>query len=424
MAIKRRAGGNRKGWAALALAGAVALAACEREPERERDETEAPTPEAAPAATLDTPEGLTLTPVAFSDLPGWRGDSVAEALPALRRSCAKLAGWPPDRPVGPGGYAGTVADWRPACAALDDLAEGDGAGLREVLDAYFTPVALTTPEGETGLFTGYYEATLKAARTRGGAYQYPLYAPPKDLVTLDLGRFDPALDGKRIVGRVAGDDFVPYHPRAAIAEGALDGRAKVLLWADDPVDVFFLHVQGSGMAELPGGETQRIGYAASNGRPFTAVGRALIRSGEIPREDMSMQAIRDWLRGHPDKARALMQRNARYIFFREIEGAGPVGALGVALTAGRSLAVDPDFVPLGAPLWLATRAPVPDGGAAPFRRLMVAQDTGKAIQGPIRGDVFFGHGEPALARAGRMKHPGRVWLLLPRRVLDRAAPAS
>jgi len=409
--------------AALALAAAVLLAACDREPER--DKAEAPAEDPAPSVALDTPAGLTLTPVAFSALPGWDSDRVAAALPALQRSCDKLAGRDPGLAMGPKGYAGTVADWKPACAALEDLAAGDGAGLREVLSSYFIPLAMATPEGDQGLFTGYYEATLEAARQRGGPYQYPLYAPPADLVTLDLGRFDRALDGKRIVGRVAGDDFVPYHGREAIAEGALDGRAEVLLWADDPVDVFFLHVQGSGVATLPNGETQRLGYAASNGRAFTAIGRALIRSGAMTSKDVSMQAIRDWLRAHPDQAQALMHRNARYIFFREIDGAGPVGAQGVPLTARRSLAVDPDFVPLGAPLWLETRVPAPDSGdPEPFRRLMVAQDTGKAIQGAIRGDVFFGHGEAALARAGRMKHRGRTWLLLPRRVVDTAAPAS
>ena len=214
---------------------------------------------------------------------------------------------------------------------------------------------------------------------------------------------------------------MPYYSRAKINAGALDGKAEVLLWADDPVDVFFLHVQGSGLAQLPGGATQRIGYAASNGRDFTAIGRELIASGELDGHAMSMQAIRDWLRAHPDRARAVMQRNARYIFFREIDSAGPVGAFGVALTPRRSLAVDPKALPLGAPVWLATTHPVRD---EPLKRLMVAQDTGNAITGTVRGDFFWGHGEKALAKAGRMKEQGRYWLLLPKAVVDSAQPAS
>ena len=406
--------------AAWLLAGVLALSACERE--RERDEAEKETPPEAPATGLATPEDLALVPADFADLPGWSTDRIAAALPALRRTCDKLARRNANAAMGPNGYAGTVADWRPACAALGDLADGDGEGLREVLTAYFTPLSVRGADGAEGLFTGYYEATLNAARTRHGPYQYPLYRKPDDLVRLDLGQFDTALTGKRIVGRVEGQDFVPYDSRRAIARGALSNRAEVLLWADDPVDVFFLHVQGSGVARLPGGETQRVGYAASNGRDFTAIGRALIASGEMDGQDVSMQSIRDWLRAHPDEARALMDRNARYIFFRAIEGAGPIGSFGVPLTARRSLAVDPAFLPLGAPVWLATQEP--GSGNKPFERLMVAQDTGKAIKGAVRGDVFWGHGEAALAKAGRMKHPGRTWLLLPTRVLDRADVTS
>jgi membrane-bound lytic murein transglycosylase A len=238
---------------------------------------------------------------------------------------------------------------------------------------------------------------------------------------VNLGRFRADLQGERIVGRVAEGELVPYYSRAEIDGGALDGRNLELLWATDPVDVFFLHVQGSGRVRLPDGAARRIGFAATNGLDFYAIGRALLDEGQISREQASMQAIRDWLRAHPDRAAEVMQRNARYVFFRWIEGDGPIGSQGVALTPGRSLAVDPAFLPLGVPVFLDTTWP---GSDRPLRRLMVAQDTGGAIKGPIRGDVFWGAGEAALAQAGRMKQDGRLYLLLPKAVAARRSAGS
>ncbi len=407
MRLSRRRAPWRIG-SAVALAAAVAVGACERAPEK-------------PRSALPTPGDVRLVPAAFDDLPGWSRDNVTQARPALRRSCARFDDLPADRRLGPGGYAGRVADWRAACDAVTNVPAGEPGALREALKANFVPFGVAGPEGRSGTFTGYYEATLEAARERGGQYQHPLYAPPKDLIRVELGRFESGLDGERIVGRVEDRRLVPYYSRARIDAGALDGKAEALLWADDPVDVFFLHVQGSGVARLPDGDTQRVGYAASNGRDFTAIGRELIASGELDGGSMSMQAIRDWLRAHPERARELMQRNPRYIFFREIDGAGPVGAFGVALTPKRSLAIDPKALPLGAPVWLATTHPA---NGEPLERLMVAQDTGNAITGTVRGDFFWGHGEKALAKAGRMKQQGRYWLLLPKAVVDRAQPAS
>ena len=206
-----------------------------------------------------------------------------------------------------------------------------------------------------------------------------------------------------------------------IDAGALAGRGLELLWAADPVDAFFLHVQGSGRVIFPDGRVQRVGFAGSNGHSFYAIGRALIEEGIVSREESSMQKIRDWLRANPDKAREVMQRNARYIFFRTIDGDGPIGAQGVPLTPGRSLAVDSSLLPLGVPLWLDTTWPATD---KPLRRLMVAQDVGSAIKGAVRGDFFWGSGEPALEQAGRMKQTGRYYLLLPKPVAERRETAS
>ncbi|MEE8534645.1 MAG: murein transglycosylase A [Kiloniellales bacterium] len=399
----RRGRTGRRAVVGLGLVALFLTAGCERPP---------PEP---------LPDALTLTRVAFNDLPGWREDAVAEALPALRRSCGRLLRAPDERAVGPEALAGTVADWRPACAALDGLPDGDDAALRTSLEAHFEPFLAANNDENEGLFTGYYEAELRGALVPGDGYDVPLYRRPPDLVTAKLGRFRADLAGLSVVGRVEDGALVPYPDRVEIEDGALAGQGLELLWVDDPVDAFFLQVQGSGRVLLPDGSTLRVGFAASNGRTFYAIGRALIEDDKIPRDQVSMQSIRDWLRANPETARAYMRRNPRYIFFRTIEGDGPVGAQGVALTAGRSLAIDPHHLALGLPVWLDTTLP---GGGGPLRRLMVAQDTGGAIKGPVRGDFYWGSGEPALARAGGMKERGVYYILLPKSVAERRDSTS
>ena len=264
----------------------------------------------------------------------------------------------------------------------------------------------------TGLFTGYYEASARGSRVRTGRYDVPLYRRPGDLVSADLGSFSDEFRGRTIAGRVEGNHFVPYDDRHAIADGALAGRGLELLWVDDPVDAFFLEIQGSGRIAMTDGSVVRVGFAAKNGRPYTAIGRVLVDMGAMPKDQVSMQSIRAWLEAHPDKAREVMEQNRAYVFFRELTGDGPVGAEGVALTPGHSLAVDRRYLPLGVPLYLA--ADDADGTLAPVRALTVSQDTGGAIRGAVRGDLFLGWGAEAAARAGRMKLNGRYWMLLPR----------
>jgi membrane-bound lytic murein transglycosylase A len=371
------------------------------------------------------PPQLLLTPVSYAELPGWVEDGQAEALPAFLRSCGRLERQPDARPVGPDGLGGTVADWRPACAAMAQVPDGDHDAARTAIEAHFTPFKARDAGHEhgqdIGLLTGYYEAELNGASFPGGPYQVPIYATPRDLVTVSLGRFRADLKGQRIVGRVEGGRLLPYYSRQEIDDGALGMGDAELLWSDDPVDVFFLHIQGSGRVRMPDGSLRRVGFAASNGLGFTAIGRALLAEGKVPRNQASMQGIRAWLRAHPAEAAEMMQRNARYIFFRWIEGEGPIGAQGVPLTAGRSLAVDPKFLPFGAPLYLDTTWP---GGAKPLRRLVVAQDMGSAIKGPLRGDFFWGSGEAALEQAGRMKQKARFYLLLPKPVAERRKTTS
>ena len=354
--------------------------------------------------------GTALRRIAFSDLPGWRDDTVLQALPALRASCGVLDDKPADAPVGPGAIAGTAGDWRAACRALAGKSEG---ALRLAIETWLVPFAVAGPHGSDGLFTGYYEPELRGSRKRTAAYTVPLYRQPPDLVTIEL-------EGETRVGRMVDGRLQPYHTRTAIDGGALAGRGLELLWLADPIDAFFLQAQGSGRVRLAEGGALRVGYAASNGHPPTIIGRILVERGELSKEAATMQTVRQWLRDHPAEATALMQMNARYIFFRETSGDGPVGSLGVTLTPGRSLAVDPSLMPLGAPLWLDTTYPAgtPEAGL-PLRRLVVAQDTGSAIKGAVRGDIFWGSGEAALRYAGPMKQLGRYYLLLPRTVADR-----
>ncbi len=400
--------------AALSVLALLLISACDDPPTGEVSSP--PSETAVPPAPA-----VVYTPSAFADLPGWTADDQDAALPAIRRSCARLQTLPADRPLVGGGIAGRAGDWQALCREAASLAAGE---LRAWLEQAFVPVAIAAggpadgdgrPKdrlAEEGLFTGYYEPEVRGSRIPVDPYRYPLYARPDDLVTVDLGAFEPDLNGRTLVGRIADGRLVPYYTRAEIDAGALAGRGLELLWLDDPIERFFLHIQGSGRVALADGSVVRVGYAAKNGRPFTAIGRVLLGRGVLERGQATMQGIKRWLAAHPGERDAVLHLNESYIFFRLIEGEGPIGAEGVPLTPGRSLAVDRRFVPLGVPVWIATDHPLL--ASQPFRRLMVAQDTGSAIKGAVRGDIFWGAGEAAALAAGAMSEPGRMWLLLPR----------
>jgi membrane-bound lytic murein transglycosylase A len=387
---------RRAGRAALFLALAFFAACAPRPPEPPK-----PPPEPK----------LTLAPASYGDLAGWERDAVADALPALSRSCTKLMTLPADRALG---VAGTAADWKDPCAALGAVPPGDAAAARRYLETWFRPWAAGDGGAREGLFTGYYEPELRGSLRPAGPFRTPLHRRPPDLVSVDLGDFRENLRGERIAGRVVDGRLKPFEDRAAIAGGAMRGKGLELVWVDDPVDAFFLHIQGSGRVVLDDGAVMRVGFDGQNGHPYVAVGRELIARGALTREEVSMQSIRAWMKANPGEAQALMNANPSYVFFRRLAGMGPEGAQGVELTPGRSLAVDRRFVPFGVPLWLDAEDPLDP--ASRLRRLMVAQDTGGAIRGPVRGDVFWGHGPDAEARAGRMRSPGTYWLLLPRTV--------
>ncbi|MFL6237099.1 MAG: murein transglycosylase A [Thermoanaerobaculia bacterium] len=364
---------------------------------------------------------LVLKPAAFQDLPGWRDDAVEEALPAFLRSCQRIAALPDGALVSDKGseaFAGKTEDWRPLCAEASSVPPGDREGARRLFESRFQPWSARNNRNPLGLFTGYYEPLLHGSRRRHGRYTVPLYGRPPELVMVDLGRFRDDLKGKRIAGKVEKGTLVPFADRKAIDEGALASRKLEIVWVDDPVDAFFLQVQGSGRVELAEGGEMRVGYAAQNGHPYTSVGRALIQSRALNPQAVSMQTIRAWLEAHPDKIDDVLEKDASYVFFQEVKGEGPMGAEGVPLTPGRSMAVDLSYLPLGVPLWLAAGAPDPDLQKPDHKlhRLFVAQDTGGAIRGPVRGDLFWGFGPEAEALAGRMKHRGKLWVLLPKGV--------
>ncbi len=375
--------------------------------------------------TAAQPDQLSLTRVSFADLPGWRGDDLEGFAGALIRSCHVIKAQKPDRLIGPKGRFGRAGDWDAVCRQAATLPEAaSGQTVRSFVEREFIPLAVRNHDRAQGKFTGYYEPELRGSLRREGAYQVALLGAPADLVSVNLGAFNPQWRGQRIAGRVAGGKLQPLQPRAEIAAGALTNETLELLYVDDPVDAFFLHIQGSGRVRLEDGRVIRLGYAGQNGHPYVAIGKNLVQSGALARENVSMQTIRAWLEAHPGERDSVLAGNPSYVFFRVLDGGdpglGPPGAQNVPLTPGRSLAVDADFHALGVPMWLDTVAPQGDK-TAPLQRLMVAQDTGGAIRGPVRGDVFWGFGEQAAQTAGRMNSDGRMFILLPRAVAEMAA---
>lgn len=383
----------------------------------------APAPKAPPTATVpapvlskpDKPSKVQLLTTSFAALPGWAADGQAQALVAFQKSCRKILKRPADRMMASNASApgGTVANWRQVCQAALDLNTRDDQAARRFFELWFVPYEVRDEGNGEGLFTGYYEPELNGAWSRGGKFQTPLYARPNDLVSVSLGAFDDELGGNTIWGRVEGGKLKPYPARVHLENGGAKDL-RPLLWVDDPVDAFFLHIQGSGRVRLHDGSIARVGFAGKNGRTYKSVGRILINSGEIPANRLTMDSIRKWVHARPIEGPKLLSQNPSFVFFRLVEGDGPIGAQGVALTSGRSLAIDRRYLPLGAPVWLTTHEPL--DANQPFQRLMVAQDTGGAIKGVVRGDIFFGPGAPAAKQAGNMKRPGQYYLLLPNTV--------
>lgn len=350
-----------------------------------------------------------LKPASWESIDGFSelsqgGDNLSLAWPAWMQSCSTLI----NKPI-----------WKNSCALANQLnKQSNGKPNPESVRAYFLqnfkPYQTTNIDGTAdGLITGYYEPLLKGSRIKTANYTNPLYSKPDDLVTVELDSLYPDLRYKRIRGRLVGNKLVPYYSRAEIESETSPIKQNAFIYIDDIIDVFYLHVQGSGLVQLDNGEQIHVGYADQNGYTYNSIGRLLVERGELPIENASMNGIKNWAKANPKKLRDLLNENPSYVFFRELPAGlpGPLGALGVPVLAERSVAIDPKFVPLGAPVFLSTTQP---NSPVPLKRLMMAQDTGGAIKGGVRADFFWGSGADAGAKAGAMKQTGKIWVLLPK----------
>lgn len=359
---------------------------------------------------------LVLKAADFNALPGWGSSKNAffgNAGLAFDKTCERILKTDPSKNFGPIPEAGTFARWKSLCTEFVARDRSSDLPVRQFFEKNFQPYAVFAGSNPDGLFTGYYEASLRGSRTRDATYRYPLYSRPEDLVMVDLGEFREELKGQRIAGRVnETGQLKPYEDRAKIVAGQWPHNDKVLVWVDNVVDAFFVQIQGSGVVQMKDGSALRIGYAGQNGHIYTAIGKELIARGELTKENVSMQAIRDWLATHPEQSDEIMNTNRSYVFFKILEKDGPDGGEGVTLTPGQSLAVDHSLLPYGVPLWVDIDYPA--YGQKRLQNLVIAQDTGGAIKGPVRGDVFWGYGPFAEQMAGPMKAQGRYWMLLPR----------
>lgn len=353
------------------------------------------------ACAVYTPELQTPAPLArqcaWAEIPGWQKDRTVDALHTFRRSCRALSGTPM---------------WNKVCDQAQAVPPKDAAA-RAFFEANFTPWLLQDADGGTdGIITGYYVPDIEARRTPDSEYRYPILGPPQDMLEIDLSSVYPELARYRLRGRIDGNRVVPYWDRATIESDPSRIEADPLFWVRDPVELFFLQVQGSGRINLVDGSRVMLNYANQNGHPYRSIGKLLLERNEMSKEQMSMQNIARWGREHPDRIDALLHENPSYVFFtpQPMDAPTPPGAQGVPLMPGRSLAVDRSYVELGTPVFIDTRWPREE---KPLQRLMVAQDTGGAIKGRVRADFFWGVGDAAGWQAGAMKYPGRMWVLLP-----------
>ena len=304
--------------------------------------------------------------------------------------------------------------WKKVCDIADDIKEPSDENIQNYFKKYFNVYLATNMDGsETGMITGYYEPVLKGSKVKTSHYKVPLYTTPKDLITVDLGEVYPELKSKRLRGKLVGNKLVPYLSRADIDSQGAPLAGNEIVWVEDPVEAFFLEIQGSGIIHFDNGDIMQIGYADQNGYPFKAIGSALIQKKEITMAEASMEGIKSWAKKNISKLREFLNMNASYVFFRKLPNdlPGPIGALGVSIEAERSVAIDPKFIPLGAPIFLSTTQP---NTSDPLERLMVAQDTGGAIRGGVRADFYWGSGDEAGRKAGSMKQQGKIWALLPK----------
>ena len=345
--------------------------------------------------------------IKFKDLDGWEIDEVNEVLPLIKKACEKLGSMKYEN-----SYGLSITSWKDACQEIKNIkSKNNDHEIRNIIESNFSPFSISFKNNYEGTFTGYFEIVLEGSFTKSSEYNVPLYAVPKDIIKLDNRAFKLPDSSPKLVGQVVRNQLVPYDDRRTIKlNPEFYKRAQVLVWVRNIVDAHLLHIQGSGIIKFQDGSYKRIGYAENNGRNFKGIGSILLSEGVIEKNQTSMPEIVKWLKNNPDLSSELLDQNPRFIFFRWTGKDGPIGAFGIPLTPMRSLAIDPKFIPYGAPVWLETRGPDQEK----INRLVVALDTGAAIKGPVRGDYFWGKGENAFYKAGRMKSKGRYFIFLPK----------
>ncbi len=363
-------------------------------------------------------EKITIKQSSFAQLPGWQTAELKPSLDAFRLSCKTFLKQDPEKLAGSQHITLQIKDWQPACRIAMKLDPTSNIAIKGFFQTWFTPVEFYQGKPMHGLFTGYFLPLLHGSLTKTKKYNVPLYAVPSNLVTADLSLFKPEIKNRRIIGRVVENRLVPFYNREEINKGAIDKTASVLLWIDSPMDRVFLEIEGSGVVELENGKQVYIGYAGENGATYTSIASIFISQGILTRDMASSQRIKQYLEDHPKEIDHVLNQNKSFVFFHTLKTNTALGAQGVGLTPGYALAVDPDWVPYGTPTWLNTTIPSNEDNNTPFNRLMIAQDTGGAIRGTVRGDVFWGAGKKASFIASHMHDQGRYWLLLPKHIAE------
>jgi membrane-bound lytic murein transglycosylase A len=359
--------------------------------------------------------GSQYAPMAWADIPGWNDDDHLAAFKTFRASCKAISAQ-----TGPPGDKALSGSLREPCHEARAAANiTDNARARAFFERHFEPLQISRLGEDAGFVTGYYEPVIDGSRTRTDVYNVPVYRRPSNLFVRGYTQDSVGLPNKGEVFRKIGRrKLVPYYDRAQIEDGAIAGRGLEICWLKDQTDLLFAQIQGSARVRLEDGSTIRINYDAHNGYPYTAVGRVLIDRGIIPKDQMSMQKIREWMEQNPDGAKEVRRQNRAYVFFREVplsDKDEAVGAQGVPLTPGRSIAVDQSLHVYGTPFFIEGELPIESAQSkTPFRRLMIAQDTGSAITGPARADLYFGAGADAGRISGRLRHNMHFVMLVPK----------
>ena len=355
----------------------------------------------------DIIERVQLTKADFSELKNWNKDNLSEIKKGFTDSCEKILSEKKEF-LGNAAIKIPTQAYQEICLKFIDERITNTQQIKDFMEANFTPYLISDNGNEIGKFTSYYESALNGSYQKDNKYKYPIYGKPKDLIEINTKDFDDTQPNKRYVGRIVNQKLVPYYTREEISQNEIN--APVILWGDSLIDINIMQIQGSAVATLPDGNKIRIGYAENNGHPFCGLGSILLAKGWLKQGESSMIHIKDWLKNNPDKADEIYNENKRYIFHRIIKGEGPIGAQGVALQAGRSLAVDRSIIPLGSLLWLETSTP----NNKQLEKLVIAQDIGSAIKGIVRGDYFWGSGSDEILKlAGSMNQEGRYFILIP-----------